>query len=140
MNGDLIFIAVLIVVFTIWAILFGGRLPKPYAQRECEGKGWRRAFPDASKTEIREYLQTFVDAFAFDEREKLKLSPNDRILDIYKSLYPKESMADSLEVETFADDLESKYGFDLPSAWHKEITLGDVFGQIASKSAIPNDC
>ena len=133
MNENLLLIAAIIVVFIVWVKLFGGRLPKPYAQRKCEGKGWRRAFPDASKDQIREYLQTFVDAFAFDESEKLKLSPNDRILDIYKSLYPKEWMADSLEVETFTDDLESKYGFDLPSAWHKEITLGDIFSRITSR-------
>ena len=138
MSDNQIIIAFLIVVFFIWAIRYGGRLPKPYAQRDREGKGWWREFPSSSKTEIREYLQTFVDAFAFDESEKLKLSPNDRILDIYKSLYSRAWMADCLEVETFLDDLEAKYGIDLASTWHKEITLGDVFGEIASGSAVPN--
>jgi len=111
----------------LWAVLFGGRLPVPFRWRSCQGPGWRRSFPEAPKHEIRQFLSLFVSAFAFDDVEKLKLNPNDQILDIYRSLYPHKWLADNLELETLVDDLETKYGISLQAIWNERLTLGELF-------------
>ena len=79
--------------------------------------------------------QVFVDAFAFDTSEKLKFSPEDRILDVYRAVYPSRWTPDSLEVETFACALEKRFGLRLESLWSDQLTLGDVFTAIEAKSA-----
>jgi hypothetical protein len=111
----------------VWAVFFGGRVPKTYAGRACEGAGWRRAFPDSSSDEIRTFLLMFVDAFAFRDTEKLKFSPNDRIMDIYRALYPSRGTPDALEVETLALQVERKCGLRLATVWREELTLGELF-------------
>lgn len=121
---------VLIVVvagIAVWTLVFGGAPPSTYRARGCQGSGWRSAFPDVPKSEIREFLSLFVSAFAFDETHKLKFDPTDRVLDIYRSIYPHKWMADALEVETFAKDFESKYGVAFAAAWCEEVTLGELF-------------
>ena len=69
----------------------------------------------------------FVDAFAFDKREKLKLSPDDAILRIYRLRYPHQWMADALEVEILAKEVQRRYGVPLDSVWHEQLTLGELF-------------
>lgn len=114
----------------IWAAFFGGKLPAPFGARTCQGKNWRRSFPDASKDEIRQFLSTFTESFAFKDREKLKLNPNDQLLDIYHALYPHKWQADAMEFETLSDDLKSKYGIDFNSIWREGLTLGQLFERV----------
>lgn len=111
----------------LWAVVFGGRLPQPFHDRTCQGKGWRRAFPSATKQEIREFLALFVEAFAFSNNEKLKFSPEDQILQIYRALYPSKWAPDALELEALAQNIEAKYSLKLESIWHEHITLGELF-------------
>lgn len=106
--------------------LLGG-LPKPYNARACQGKNWRGAFPYASKQDIREFLSIFVEGFAFSQKERLKLNPEDQILQIYRALYPCRGCADALEVETLAKYIKERYGFSLGDVWHEKITLGELF-------------
>ena len=113
-----------------WAILFGGKLPVPFGARSCQGKNWRRSFPGASKNEIRQFLSTFTDSFAFRDREKLKLNPNDQLLDIYRALYPHKWQADAMEFETLSGELKSKYGVTFSSVWREDLTLGQLFAHI----------
>jgi len=77
-------------------------------------------------------LLLFTDAFAFSRKQKLKFEPEDKIFDIYKALYPKEWMPDSLEVETLAEDIEREYGINFTSIWHEGLTLGGLFGALQS--------
>lgn len=114
----------------VWAALFGGKLPVPFAARSCQGRTWRRAYPGATKEEIRKFLSTFTESFAFDDREKLKLNPNDQLLDIYRALYPHKWQADALEFETLGNDLQSKYGANFSSVWREGLTLGQLFEQV----------
>ena len=95
-----------------------------YWQRSCTGTEWRNRFPDVPKEAIREFLQVFVDAFGFSNKKRLKFSPDDKVLDVYRALYPSAGWADALELETFAINLEEKYGLDLAKAEDDEITLG----------------
>ena len=114
----------------IWAVFSGGKLPVPFGARTCQGRDWRRSYPDASKDEIRQFLSTFTESFAFKDREKLKLNPNDQLLDIYRALYPHKWQADAMEFETLSDDLQSKYGVNFNSIWREGLTLGQLFEQV----------
>lgn len=122
------FIVILIIaVPLLWGLFFGGRLPQAFRDRTCQGRGWRQAFPSASKKEIREFLTVFVEAFAFSHNERLKLCPEDSILLVYRALYPSKWMPDSLELETLAKDVEAKYGVTLEAIWHEDLSLGELF-------------
>lgn len=127
MDLSTIILVIAVAAVVLWGIVPAGRLPSPFYSRGCQGKGWRVAFPNAPKAEIREFLVLFVDAFAFQNKEKLKFSPDDKILSIYRALYPSRSTPDALEVETFAKDIEAKYGLSFASIWSENLTLGELF-------------
>ena len=114
----------------VWAIVFGGKLPVPFGSRSCQGRNWRRSFPEASKSEIRQFLSAFTGSFAFRDREKLKLNPNDQLLDIYRALYPHKWQPDAMEFETLSEDLKSKYGVSFNDVWHDDLTLGQLFEHV----------
>ena len=99
-----------------------------YWQRACTGRQWKRRFPDASKSQIRAFLSLFLSAFAFGRERLLCFSPDDRVMDVYRTLYsPKLTLADALELETFAHGLQKTYGTDVIPIWRDDITLGDLF-------------
>ena len=125
-----IFISVLIVAVLIWATVFDGTLPNKYRKRSCTGKNWKKAFPDTSKDEIRKFLLLFTDAFAFSPKNKLKFEPEDKVIDIYRELYPSKWMADALAVETLASDLEKEYCIKFDDVWHDNVSLGEIFSKV----------
>jgi len=98
--------------------------------RNCTGKHWKSKFPATPKEDVRRFLFIFTDAFAFSRKQKLKFEPDDKILDIYKTLYSSEWMADSLEVETLAEDIEREYNINFSNVWHENLTLGELFGLV----------
>jgi propanediol dehydratase small subunit len=100
---------------------------RPYWERHCAGRAWRRAFPSASREQIRRFLRLFVEAFAFPEKRMLKFAPNDRIYDIYKAANPTEGWPDALELESLAKRLRVTYGLDLRATWSESLTLGELF-------------
>lgn len=122
----LILIALFLVAL-LWAAFPGTKLPAPFSGRSCQGKNWRRAFPSASKLEIREFLLLFVGAFALRDGEKLMLSPDDEVLAIYRALYPRQWTPDALELETLAKDVEKRYGLELCHVWNERLSLGQLF-------------
>jgi hypothetical protein len=104
-------------------------LLRPIMKRPCAGIRWRRRFPDASPNSIRSFLALFADAFVFPTKYKNRLRPNDRVMDIYRLLYPPGWLTvDAMEIETLASELERKYGFTLEDEWHDKMTLGELFG------------
>ena len=117
----------IVATLLLWSMFFGGQLPRPFHDRTCQGRGWRQAFPSASKQEIREFLTVFVEAFAFSHKEKLKHGPGDSILQIYRARYPSQWMADALELETLAKEVEVRYAVKLESIWHDHLSLGELF-------------
>ena len=107
-----------------------------YWQRACTGRQWMRRFPNASKTQIRAFLDLFVRAFAFARERHLCFSPDDRVMDIYRTLYPpKWTLADALELETFARDMSQTYHTDIYPLWRDDITLGELFAQTRTNVA-----
>jgi propanediol dehydratase small subunit len=127
MNIALIIIVISILI--VWSV-YTGDLPKKYRMRNCTGKHWKSKFPATSKEDVRRFLFIFTDAFAFSRKQKLKFEPDDKILDIYKTLYPSEWMTDSLEVETLAEDIEREYNINFTNVWHENLTLGELFGLV----------
>lgn len=127
MTTSFTIVVLIVAASLLWAALFGGQLPQPFHGRSCQGNGWRQAFPSASKQEIREFLTVFVEAFAFSNKERLKLSPEDSIFKVYRALYPSRWLPDALELETLAKDIEVKYGLKLETIWHDNLSLGKLF-------------
>ena len=100
----------------------------PFFKRPCAGRRWRRAFPDAPKPHIREFLQIFADAFGLPREHRLAFRPDDRLMDIYRAMNPPRwTAADSMELETFALLIQRRYGLTLESVWREELTLGELF-------------
>lgn len=69
----------------------------------------------------------FTSAFAFRDSEKLKFSPNDRVWEIYRDLYPNRWVADALELEALTEDLNTKHGIVLGEIWSENLTFGEIF-------------
>ena len=124
------------VVGSIFAYIHRSRSLRPYWKRACMGIRWRRRFPDAPKADIREFLRIFVDAFAFSQKRRSRFSPDDRVMDIYRALYPPDdSLADSLELETLALRLEKRYRIDLHALWRDDVTLGQLYEHTRARTA-----
>jgi propanediol dehydratase small subunit len=96
-------------------------------------KKWKGIFPESSNDEIRAFLETFVDGFAFSSKKRLKFEPNDKISSIYNDLYPDKGWPDALELETFSLNLEKKYHLKLSEIWNEDLTLGEIFRKIIKK-------
>jgi propanediol dehydratase small subunit len=101
-----------------------------YWDRVCTGAKWRRRFPNIPKEEIRRFLEAFIDGFAFKSNQRLKFAPDDKVMDIYRALYPTKDWPDALELETFANNLHRTYGFDLSQVHDENATLGQIFEMI----------
>lgn len=102
----------------------------PLFNRPCAGREWRRRFPDAPKEEVRQFLKMFVDSYSLEPERYLAFRPDDRIMEVYRAINsPKWTVADSMELETFAFEIERHYGFSLKSIWRDELTLGEIFGR-----------
>lgn len=96
--------------------------------RACTGVQWRRRFPQASKADIRAFLGIFGDAFGFSRSRRLYFAPDDRVMDVYRTLHPpKWAVADVFELEDLALFFERDYGINLVPLWHENMTLGELF-------------
>ncbi len=125
-----IIITLVLLASAFWVARKGAPLPGLFNSRSCQGAGWRRAFPDATKQDIRSFLSVFVEAFAFHDQHRLKFNPNDGILDVYRSLYPQKWLPDALELETLAASVEKKYGVEFAKVWNETLTLGQLFSHV----------
>lgn len=97
------------------------------------GRRWKSEFPEHPASAIRSFLDFFVDAFAFDRKDRLQFEPSDKLLEIYHELYPYKWQADALEFETLAEDLNKKYGIEFEGIWHDDLTLGELYSALSKK-------
>jgi hypothetical protein len=123
-------LAILILLALAWSMLAFGQLPNPLRTRTCQGRQWRRAFPSASKKQIREFLSVFTSAFAFRDADVLRLRPDDQLLSIYRALHPSKWLANAVEFDTLADDLRTRFGVVLEDIWDERLTLGALFAYV----------
>jgi propanediol dehydratase small subunit len=87
MKPFIIFLVLLAVVYmlTLPFQIQRRRALQQFWDRRCMGIRWRRRFPDAPKTELREFLTIFVEAFCFDRKRHTCFSPDDRVMDVLSS-------------------------------------------------------
>ena len=129
MSAQYIIVALLVVAAAFAVVPLSRRRAalKAYWQRRCSGRAWKSSFPSAPKQQIRSFLYLFVDAFAFPRHRALQFLPSDRVLSVYRALYPSKGLPDALEVETLAAQLQKTYGVSLSAIWSEELTLGQIF-------------
>jgi hypothetical protein len=132
MNDKLqIGILIILAAFPIIAtILVSRHRLKRYWMRKCMGREWRRQFPKDPKEDIRQFLDAFVDSFDFRRNDRLKFTPDDKVMDVYRARYPLKGWPDALELETFSLNLKREYTFDLAKVSNPDVTLGQLFEMI----------
>jgi propanediol dehydratase small subunit len=126
--------AFVIIVLVLLAIaVFGPKFvgtPEPYCSRSCSGRAWRRAFPNADKKQLRDFMQAFVDAFMFSSADRLRFLPSDAVMDVYRKA--TGPWVDNMELDFFVMNLKHQFGFDVEPCWHDQITLGEIFSHVAA--------
>jgi hypothetical protein len=99
-----------------------------YWSRGWTGIRWRRRFPDSPKVEIRRFLDFFIEAFGFPMR---RVPVFRRTTGFSTSITPPgDALADCMELETSASDIQKHYDVDLASVWQDDITLGELYARI----------
>jgi propanediol dehydratase small subunit len=127
-SNFIIIVAIgVLITSIIFDIIFEKKRLRRYWSRTCTGTEWRKQFPNVTKDSIRAFLECFVDEFAFSSKRRLKFTPDDKIMDVYRAIYPTKGWSDSLELETFSINLEKKYRIDLGSVLTDDLTLGQLF-------------
>jgi hypothetical protein len=130
------FIALIcIAVIALAIFLLERRRMQFYWNRACTGAIWRKRFSKASKTEIREFLDIFIEAFGFGPNRRLHFVPDDNVMDVYRKLYPLRGTPDSMELEDFVTSLQKRYAVDILKSWREDITLGELF--IQTRTQLP---
>jgi len=127
----------------LWSVVLAGALAtglmaeirsrralRTYWERPCTGIRWRRRFPETPKQQIREFLDQFIEAFGFHDRRRLCFRPEDKVMDVYRSIHPPGDLVDSMELESFSRSLRNHYGVDVAAWWHEEISLGEIYERI----------
>ena len=133
MHAPLIIICLAAMAMTIALSVAERRRLARFWRRPCTGPLWRRAFPDASTADVREFLRLFVDAFALPDRRCLSFRPDDRVMDIYRAIYtPGWTIADAMELEILAIRIEQRYGHTVTSSDPESLTLGDIYRQLTA--------
>ena len=124
-------IALMIAGCVVAQVMTGRKLREtlsPYWSRKCTGFLWKRAFPQASKNDIRSFLSLFVEVFGIRKSRRLCFVPNDKVLDVYKALHPPGwCIPDNFELEDLVLEIEKRYGVDVTHRWNETITLGELF-------------
>ncbi len=114
--------------------LFIGGPPRTYRGRPCQGSRWRREFPDAEKRQVRTFLATFAEAFAYPESEKLKFRPDDAVYQVYRERYRLSGWADAGELERLSQLMQKRYHIALRDLWTETLTLGELFEAARTKA------
>ena len=152
MLAEIILTALAVILFFVGIAILSRNLPENrrvllYWKRPCAGRAWRTAFPDAPKQDIRRFLHCFAcDAFLFPKRIALHFRPEDRIMDVYRAIYPPTKwrlfVADSMELESFASCLEHDFGLSanaIATCSRDDVTLGEVFRLLQQAKAMQNE-
>jgi len=128
-------------VLALLGVAVGGGLLADYLQlrsywdRSCTGRAWKSDFPEASKAEIREFLEFAVRGMGFRRSRMFRFEPRDRVMEILSKRYPSYLSPDPLQVEDLIQLAKEKYGVDLAPEFHESITLGEIFERTRKRVA-----
>ena len=131
----LLVVIVLIGLELLWDWRRSGRpfcvpIPRRYRDRDSQESAWRKRFGDDKSVDIDAVLTLFCEAFAFNPDSRYIFGPDDQIMEIYRTLYPRWKLwlaADSMEVETLMMELDKQCGVKA-EVWRPDISLGDLVG------------
>jgi MFS family permease len=90
---------------------------------------WRRQFPNSSKAEIRDFLNALARSLGFESAKHRLLSPNDKLLSIYESIYGPGSTPDNTEIDHFIRHMQERYGIDVLTSWREDVTVGELYAR-----------
>ncbi|WP_040787363.1 hypothetical protein [Massilia niastensis] len=123
----------IVLVLAVAAVaVFRGQLSNSLRYRTCQSRVWRRAFPGASRKDIREFLALVVSAFSFRDSDRLRFRPDDEVLGISRAAHPHKRPTDVADIETLATALQKRYGVMLAEGWYDGLTLGALFRKVQS--------
>jgi hypothetical protein len=98
-----------------------------YWNRACQGRAWRRAFPEVASDDIRAFLHIVTVSFGFRKRRGLSFAPDDQVLELYRRINPRPDWPDQMELETLVRLIEQEYKVDVQTIWREDITFCEVF-------------
>lgn len=134
MNPWIAFILVLVMVAVVCGVVSSRRFNYigVFHLRPCQGRQWKRTFPDARNEEIRRFLLCLVEGMDFEREDLLKFRPEDDVIAIYRSHYGGETpRCDEMECERFVMALADSFQVSeerICAAWSDEsVTLGELF-------------
>src|SRR5690348_4094265 len=116
--------------------VFGEGPPQPYHARTCQGRQWRREFPDARNREVDVFLGTLARALSYPAREKLKLRPDDAVYQVYRARCRLAGWAGAREHERLSRLMEKRYHVAVDDLWTKTLTLGELFEATRATASI----
>jgi len=138
-SFEISFLSLFGLIVATLASTFFDSLPRAYRDRGCQGKHWRRRFPDQSKVRIRGFLDCFIDGMSFDVSHRLKFSPDDHVFEVYRAIYGgRVPLGDDMECERFSENLSEMFGCPLEvvdAKFHEAITLGELFDDVVCGNA-----
>jgi hypothetical protein len=85
---------------------------------------------DGSQRFRRMIFATFYRHLLMDlhsKQQRFKFAPDDKIMDIDRSLYPSKDWPDAFEFEMFSKNMKREYDFDLAEVPDPDVTLGHLF-------------
>ncbi|MEM7576565.1 MAG: hypothetical protein AAF328_03735 [Planctomycetota bacterium] len=102
------------------------------AQRSCAGFAWRARCRRERTLAVRSFLESVVDEMGLPRKLTAKLRPDDRIMDIYRWIYPpnRNLGADALELECLSLELERRYRVSLADMFGDDVRFGDLFDRL----------
>ncbi len=139
-NGTLLLIVLIVLVGAsiLWDCkrsrrLFCLPLPRLYRDRQSQLVAWERACSSEVMDKADHLLRILCEAFSFNPDDRYQFAPTDRIMDVYRSCYPRWMfwrIGDAMEIESLTMDLQRR--FQLNDAEVSEMTLAEVVELIKS--------
>ncbi|MBI5384373.1 MAG: hypothetical protein HZA90_06755 [Verrucomicrobia bacterium] len=102
------------------------RLPKPYRERTPELSQWSARYGECETKLVKEFLDTFCQAFQLGAHEAELLLPDDKPLEIYERIY-RFGGPDELEFETLVSGMQGRYGVGVGYDVLKTATLASLY-------------
>ncbi|HXS52164.1 MAG TPA: hypothetical protein VN782_06495 [Usitatibacter sp.] len=106
--------------------VFVGGPPQPYHGRPCQGRQWRREFPEARNREVDAFLGKLAQALSYPPRDKLKLRPDDAVYQVYRARC-RLGWTGARERDRLCQLMEKRYHVVLDDLWTETLTLGELF-------------